>query len=71
MSLHFPGPREALSGRWEALSAALRDTAGSHVVTSLLGLVVLLEAVALGQVPASPCRWRWPAMRHASAARTR
>lgn len=51
MSQHFPGSRDALLNRWAPLRPTLRESASSHFLAALLGLVVLVEALVLGAVP--------------------
>lgn len=50
MNLRFPGPRDVQHAGWLPLSAALRGTTGAFLLAALLGLTVLLQALALGVI---------------------
>ena len=50
MNLRFPGPRDVQHAGWAGLSAALRGTSGAYLLAALLGVTVLLQAMALGEI---------------------
>jgi hypothetical protein len=50
MNLRFPGPRDVQHAGWPGLSEALRGTSGAYLLAALLGVTVLLQAMALGEI---------------------